>query len=76
MRGFHIILYVWLWFAKLGPKMGVFFPSHLDGSQKHIELDRIEGFDFRLLIEVKFDWYSLDKPCLVSTTCIREFSNV
>jgi hypothetical protein len=22
--GFHIILYVWLWFAELGPKIGVF----------------------------------------------------
>jgi hypothetical protein len=30
-------------------------PSHLDGSQKHIELGRIRGFDFRLAIEVKFD---------------------
>jgi hypothetical protein len=31
------------------------FVSHLDGSQKHIELGRIRGFDFRLAIEVKFD---------------------
>jgi hypothetical protein len=31
------------------------FPSHLDSSQKHIELGRIRGFDFRLAIEVKFD---------------------
>jgi hypothetical protein len=48
------------------------FPSHLDGSQKHIALGRIRGFDFRLAIEVKFDWYSFDKPCLVPTICIRE----
>jgi hypothetical protein len=25
---------------------------------------------------VKFDWYSLDKPCLVSTIWIRECTNV
>jgi hypothetical protein len=31
------------------------FPSHLDGSQKHIELGRIRGFDFRIAIEVWFD---------------------
>jgi hypothetical protein len=31
------------------------FPSHLDSSQKHIELGRIRGFDFRLAKEVKFD---------------------
>jgi hypothetical protein len=30
-------------------------PSHLDRFQKHIELGRIRGFDFRLAIEVKFD---------------------
>jgi hypothetical protein len=34
--------------------MGI-LQSHLDGSQKHIELGRIRGFDFRLAIEVKFD---------------------
>jgi hypothetical protein len=34
---------------------GGIFPSHLDGSQKHIELGRIRGLDFRLAIEVKFD---------------------
>jgi hypothetical protein len=37
-----------------GRKWGI-FPLHLDGSQKHIELGRIKGFDFRLAIEVKFD---------------------
>jgi hypothetical protein len=26
------------------------FPSHLDGSQKHIELGRIRGFDIRFAI--------------------------
>jgi hypothetical protein len=31
------------------------FPSHLDGSQKHIDLGRIRGFDFRLAIDVMFD---------------------
>jgi hypothetical protein len=56
-------------------KVGI-SPSHHDGSQKHIELGRIRGFDFRFAIEVKFDWYSFDKPCLVSTICIREYSNV
>jgi hypothetical protein len=30
-------------------------PSHLDRFQKHIEIGRIRGFDFRLVIEVKFD---------------------
>jgi hypothetical protein len=34
---------------------GDIFPSYHDGSQKHIELGRIRGFDFRLAIEVKFD---------------------
>jgi hypothetical protein len=34
------------------------------------------GTYFRLAVEVKFDWYSLDKPCFVSTICIREYSNV
>jgi hypothetical protein len=29
----------------LGRKWGI-FPSHLDGSQKHIELGRNSGFDF------------------------------
>jgi hypothetical protein len=52
------------------------FPSDLDGSWKHTELGRIRGFDFRLAIKVKFDWYSFDKPCFVSTICIREYSNV
>jgi hypothetical protein len=59
----------------LGRKLCI-FPSHLDGSQKHIELGRNRSFDFCWTIEVKFDWYSLDKPCLVSTICIREYSNV
>jgi hypothetical protein len=31
------------------------FPSHLDRSQKHIELGRIRAFDFGLSIEGKFD---------------------
>jgi hypothetical protein len=31
------------------------FQSHHDGSQKHIELGRIKGFDFHFTIEVKFD---------------------
>jgi hypothetical protein len=34
----------------------------VDGSKKLIELGRIRGSDFRLAIEVKFDWYSPDKP--------------
>jgi hypothetical protein len=25
---------------------------------------------------LKFDWYSFNKPCLVPTICIREYSNV
>jgi hypothetical protein len=53
-----------------------YFPTHFDGSQKHNEFGRIKGFDFRLAIEVKFDLYPLDKPCLVSTIGIREYSNV
>jgi hypothetical protein len=56
-------------------KEGIFI-SHLDGSWEHNELGRIRGFDFLLAIEGKFDWYSFDKPCLVSTICIREYSNV
>jgi hypothetical protein len=52
---------------------GGIFPSHLDGSQKQIELGRIKDSDFRLAINVKFD---LVQPCLVSTICIREYSNV
>jgi hypothetical protein len=31
------------------------FPSHLDGSQKHIEFGQIRGFVFRLALEGKFD---------------------
>jgi hypothetical protein len=34
---------------------GGIFPSHLEGSYKHLELGRIIGFDFPLAIEVKFD---------------------
>jgi hypothetical protein len=34
---------------------GGIFPSHLAGSQKHIDLGRIRGFDFSLAIEVKFN---------------------
>jgi hypothetical protein len=60
---------------KIKPENGGIFIPHLYGSQKHIELSRIRGFDFRLTIEVKFDWYSFDKLCLVSTICIREYSN-
>jgi hypothetical protein len=41
--------------CKIGPENRGIFPSRLDGSQKHIELSRIKGFDFRLPIEVKFD---------------------
>jgi hypothetical protein len=52
------------------------FPSLLDGFQKHIELGQFWGFGFRLAIEVKFGWYSFDKACLVSTICIRGYSNV
>jgi hypothetical protein len=37
-----------------GRKWGI-FPSHLEGSQKQIELGRFRGFDFRLAIEVKLD---------------------
>jgi hypothetical protein len=62
--------------CKIWAKKGGIFQSHLHGSQKHIELGAIRGFDFRLAIEVKFDWYSFNKPCLVSAKCILEFSNV
>jgi hypothetical protein len=41
--------------CKISAENGDIFPSHLDGSQKHIELGRIRGFDFPLAIEVKFD---------------------
>jgi hypothetical protein len=41
--------------CKIREENGGIFPSHLDGSQKHIELGRIRGFDFRLAIEVMFD---------------------
>jgi hypothetical protein len=41
--------------SKIRAENGGIFPSHLDGSQKHIELGRISGFDVRLAIEVKFD---------------------
>jgi hypothetical protein len=41
--------------CKITAENGGIFPSRLDGTQKHIELSRIKGFDFRLPIEVKFD---------------------
>jgi hypothetical protein len=63
-------------FFKIRDENGGVFPSHLDGSQKLTKLGRIRGFDFRLTIEGKFDWYSFCIPCLVSTICIREYSNV
>jgi hypothetical protein len=56
--------------------MGVFSHHSLTALKNTLNLGRIRGYDFRLAIEVKFDWYLLDKPCLVSTMCIREFSNV
>jgi hypothetical protein len=59
-----------------GAGNGGIFASHLDGSWKHVELGRIRGIDFRLPIEVKFDWYSLDKPCLVSTILWRNLEIV
>jgi hypothetical protein len=31
------------------------FPSYLDSSQKHIDLGRNRGIDFRLAIEAKID---------------------
>jgi hypothetical protein len=61
--------------CKIRAENGGISPSHLDGSQKLTELGRIRGFDFRLAIEVKFDWYSFDKPCLVSKIRILEYSN-
>jgi hypothetical protein len=61
---------------KIWAENGGISPSHFEGSYKHLELGRIRVFDFRLAIEVKFDWSPLDKPCLVSTICIRENSNV
>jgi hypothetical protein len=41
--------------CKIWAENGSIFPSHIDGSQKHIELGRIKGFDFRLALEEKFD---------------------
>jgi hypothetical protein len=41
--------------CKTRAENGGILPSHLDGSEKHIELGRISGFDVRLAIEVKFD---------------------
>jgi hypothetical protein len=40
---------------QIGAENGGIFQSHLDGSQKHINLGRIRGSDFGLAIEVKFD---------------------
>jgi hypothetical protein len=62
--------------CKIRAEKGGIFLSHLDSSQKHIELGRMRGFDVRLAIEVKFDGDSFDKPYLVSTICVREYSNV
>jgi hypothetical protein len=41
--------------SKFRAENGGIFESHLDGSQKHINLGRIRGFDFRLAIEVNVD---------------------
>jgi hypothetical protein len=41
--------------CKFRDEFGVIFTSYLDSSHKHIEIDRIRGFDFRLTIVVKFD---------------------
>jgi hypothetical protein len=62
--------------CKIRAENGSILPSHLDSSSKHIEFGRIRGFDFLFATEVKFDWYSFDKHCLVSTICIRQYSNV
>jgi hypothetical protein len=43
------------WVRKIRAEKGGIFKSHHDGSQKHIELGRIRGFDFRFAKEVKFD---------------------
>jgi hypothetical protein len=40
---------------KIRAENGGIFESHHDGSQQHIELARIRGFDFRLAMEVKYD---------------------
>jgi hypothetical protein len=40
---------------KIRAEDGGIFPSHHDGSQKHIELGRNRGYDFSLAVEVKFD---------------------
>jgi hypothetical protein len=37
--------------CKIRAENGGNFPSHLDGSQKHIELGRIRGFDPSLATE-------------------------
>jgi hypothetical protein len=54
-RCFHINLYIGIWFAKIRAENGGIFQSHLDGSQKHIELGRIRDSYFRLAIEEMFD---------------------
>jgi hypothetical protein len=41
--------------CKISDENGGIFPSHLNGSQKHIASGRIRGYDFRLAVEVKFD---------------------
>jgi hypothetical protein len=41
--------------SKIKAESGAIFESHPDGSQKHIELGRSRGFEFRLAIEVMFD---------------------
>jgi hypothetical protein len=44
--------------CKIRAENGGIFPSHLDSSLNYIELGWIRGFELRLAIEVKFDWYS------------------
>jgi hypothetical protein len=41
--------------GKIRAEKGGISPSHHDGSQKHIELGRIRGFDFHFPIEMKID---------------------
>jgi hypothetical protein len=43
--------------CKIRAETGGILPSHLDSSEKHIELGRgrISGFDVQLAIEVKLD---------------------
>jgi hypothetical protein len=41
--------------SKIRGEKGDIFQSHFDGTQKHIELGGIRGFEFCLAIELKFD---------------------